>query len=144
ELLGHPIRFYARSNVGAASTAAAMNLAAHAVTSGLAEVVLIANSVGGRGEGYASVSRDAAVAAMAKLSGPYEYVYGTTRISDYATLAMRHFHEYGTTSEQLAEVAVAQRHGSTLHPLSVHGHRGDITVEDVITSRPIADPLHLL
>ena len=39
---------------------------------------------------------------------------------------------------------MAQRHGSTLHPLSVHGHRGDITVEDVITSRPIADPLHLL
>jgi acetyl-CoA acetyltransferase len=144
ELLGHPIRFYANSNVGAASTAAGLNLAAYAVSHGLAEVVVIGNAVAGRGEGYASASRDAAVAAMAKLSGPYEYVYGTTRISDYATLAMRHFHEYGTTSEQLAEVSVAERHGSTLHPLSVHGHRGDITVEDVVTSRMIADPLHLL
>ena len=37
-----------------------------------------------------------------------------------------------------------ERHGATLHPLSVHGHRGDITVEDVVTSRLIADPLHLL
>jgi acetyl-CoA acetyltransferase len=81
---------------------------------------------------------------MAKLSGPYEYVYGTTRVSDYATLAMRHMHEYGTTPEQLAEIAVAQRHGATLHPLSVNGHRGDITVEDVVSSRMIADPLHLL
>jgi acetyl-CoA acetyltransferase len=144
ELLGHPVRFYARSNVGAASTAAGLNLAAYAVSHGLAEVVVIANAVAGRGEGYASASRDAAVAAMAKLSGPYEYVYGTTRISDYATLAMRHFHEYGTTSEQLAEVSVAQRHGATLHPLSVHGHRGDITIDDVTSSRMIADPLHLL
>jgi acetyl-CoA acetyltransferase len=144
EALGHPIRFYANSNVGAASTAAGLNLAAYAVSHGLAEVVVIGNAVAGRGEGYASASRDAAVAAMAKLSGPYEYVYGTTRIADYATLAMRHFHEYGTTSEQLAEVAVAERHGATLHPLSVHGHRGDITVEDVVTSRMISDPLHLL
>jgi acetyl-CoA acetyltransferase len=144
ELLGHPIRFYARSNVGAASTAAGLNLAAYAVSHGLAEVVLIANAVAGGAAGNAGAGRDAAVARMAKLSGPYEYVYGTTRISDYATLAMRHFHEYGTTPEQLAEVAVAQRHGSTLHPLSVHGHRGDITVEDVVSSRMIADPLHLL
>jgi acetyl-CoA acetyltransferase len=144
ELLGHPVRFYANSNVGAASTAAGLNLAAYAVSHGLAEVVVIGNAVAGRGEGYASASRDAAVAAMAKLSGPYEYVYGTTRIADYATLAMRHFHEYGTTSEQLAEVAVAERHGATLHPLSVHGHRGDITVEDVTSSRMISDPLHLL
>ena len=144
ELLGHPIRFYANSNVGAASTAAGLNLAAYAVSHGLAEVVVIANAVAGRGEGYASASRDEAVAAMAKLSGPYEYVYGTTRMSDYATLAMRHMYEYGTTSEQLAEVSVAQRHGATLHPLSVHGHRGDLTVDDVVTSRMIADPLHLL
>ena len=68
ELLGHPVRFYASSNVGAASTAAGLNLAAYAVSHGLAEVVVIGNAVAGRGEGYASASRDAAVAAMAKLS----------------------------------------------------------------------------
>ena len=67
ELLGHPVRFYANSNVGAASTAAGLNLAAYAVSHGLAEVVVIGNAVAGRGEGYASASRDAAVAAMAKL-----------------------------------------------------------------------------
>ena len=53
-------------------------------------------------------------------------------------------HEYGTTSDQLAEVAVAQRYGSTLHPLSFQGHRGEITVDDVLGSRMIADPLRML
>jgi acetyl-CoA acetyltransferase len=143
EQLGHPVRFHARNTVGAGSTAAGLNLAAYAVAQGLAEVVVIANAVAGRAAGYASANRDEAVAAMAKLSGPYEYVYGTTRVSDYATLAMRHMYEYGTTSEQLAEIAVAQRHGATLHPLSVNGHRGELTVEDVVNSRMVADPLHL-
>ncbi len=57
---------------------------------------------------------------------------------------MRHAYEYGTTPEQLAEVAVAQRHAATLHPLSVNGWRGEITVDDVLGSPMIADPLHLL
>ena len=144
EQLGHPIRFHARSSVGAGSTASGLNLAAYAISHGLAEVVVIASAVAGRAAGYASANRDEAVAAMAKLSGPYEYVYGTTRVSDCAVMAMRHMYEYGTTGEQLAEIAVAQRHGATLHPLSVYGRRGELTVEDVVTSRLVADPLHLL
>jgi acetyl-CoA acetyltransferase len=143
EQLGHPVRFHARNTVGAGATASGLNLAAYAVSHGLAEAVVIANAVAGRAAGYASANRDEAVAAMAKLSGPYEYVYGTTRVSDYATLAMRHMHDFGTTSEQLAEISVAQRHGATLHPLSVHGHRGELTVDDVVSSRLVADPMHL-
>jgi acetyl-CoA acetyltransferase len=144
EQLGHPIRFHARSAVGAGSTAAGLNLAAYAVSHGLAGVVILVNAVAGRGAGYTSANRDEAVAAMAKLSGPYEYVYGTTRVSDCAAMAMRHMHDYGTTAEQLAEIAVAQRHAATLHPLSVHGHRGELTIDDVLRSRMVADPLHLL
>ncbi|MEU9272615.1 hypothetical protein AB0E04_45565 [Streptomyces sp. NPDC048251] len=144
DLLGKPLRYQASSSVGAAASASGLNLAVHAVETGLADAVLIVNAVAGRPEGSTSANRDEAVAAMAKLSGPYEYVYGTTRVSDYATLAMRHMHEFGTTSEQLAEIAVAQRHGATLHPLSFHGHRGDITVADVVNSKMVADPLHLL
>jgi acetyl-CoA acetyltransferase len=144
DLLGKPLRFHANSSVGASASAAGLNLAVHAVSTGLADSVLISNTVAGPAEGYASVNRDEAIAAMAKLSGPYEYVYGTTRVSDYAVLAMRHMHEFGTTSEQLAEIAVAQRYGATRHPLSVNGHRGEISVDDVVNSRMIADPLHLL
>ena len=144
DLLGKPMRFHASSSIGASASAAGLNLAVYAVSAGLAEAVLIDSATAGRPDGYGSADRDEAVAAMAKMSGPYEYVYGTTRVSDFAVLARRHMHEYGTTSEQLAEVAVAQRHAATLHPLSVNGHRGEITVDDVVGSRMIADPLHLL
>jgi acetyl-CoA acetyltransferase len=143
EQLGHPLRFHAKSETGAGSPLAGLNLAAHAVTQGLADAVVIVNAVAGAGEGYTSSDRDTSVAAMAKLSGPYEYVYGTTRVADYAVFAMRHFYEFGTSSAQLAEVAVAQRHHATLHPLSVTGRRGDITIDDVLESPMIADPLHL-
>jgi acetyl-CoA acetyltransferase len=144
EQLGRPLRFHARSETGAASTLSGLNLAAHALSTGLADVVVIAAAAAGREAGYGSADRQAAVAHMAKLSGPYEYVYGTTRVSDYALYAMRHAYEFGTTPEQLAEVAVAQRHAATLHPLSVNGWRGEITIEDVVNSPMIADPLHLL
>lgn len=144
DLLGKPMRFHASSSVGASAAASGVNLAVYAVSTGLADAVVIVNAVAGRPQGFSSANRDEAIAAMAKLSGPYEYVYGTTRVSDYAVLARRHMYEYGTTSEQLAEVAVAQRYGATMHPLSCNGHRGEITVDDVVGSRMIADPLHLL
>jgi acetyl-CoA acetyltransferase len=144
EQLGRPLHFHARSETGAGSTLSGMNLAAHALSSGQADVVVIATAASGREGGYASADRQASIAHMAKLSGPYEYVYGTTRVSDYAVYAMRHAYEFGTTPEQLAEVAVAQRHAATLHPLSVNGWRGEITIEDVVNSPMIADPLHLL
>src|SRR5205823_13102234 len=67
-----------------------------------------------------------------------------TRVADYAVVARRHMFEFGTTEEQLAEIAVAQRHGATLNPLSVNGRRGEITIDDVMASRPIAEPLKLL
>ncbi|MET0736402.1 MAG: thiolase family protein, partial [Microbacterium sp.] len=144
DLLGKPLRFHALNTMGAGSGAGAVNLAAYAVSAGLAEAVLVVTAAAGDAEGYAGADRDSVVRSLAKLSGPYEYIYGTTRVADYAVLAMRHFHEFGTTSSQLAEVAVVQREAAILHPLSVHGHRGPLTVDDVLASRMIADPLHLL
>jgi acetyl-CoA acetyltransferase len=144
EQLGRPLRFHARSEAGAACTLAGTSLAAHALTSGLADAVVIVTVAAGRGGGYASADRQAAVAHMAKLSGPYEYVLGTTRVSDYAIYARRHMHRYGTTPRQLAEIAVTQRYAATLHPLSVNGRRGPMTVDDVLSSPLIADPLHML
>ena len=56
--------------------------------------------------------------------------------------ARRHIHQYGTTSEQLAEIAVATRKHASLNPLAMY--RDVITVQDVLNSRMITDPLHLL
>jgi acetyl-CoA acetyltransferase len=61
----------------------------------------------------------------------------------YALWAQRYMHEFGATHEDLAEVAVFTRHHATLNPASVMGHKGDITVEDVLASKPICSPLNL-
>ncbi len=72
----------------------------------------------------------------------YESPYGNTLVGAYAMAARRHMHQYGTTSEQLAEIAVVTRRHASLNPLAMY--RDLITVQDVLNSRMIADPLHLL
>src|SRR5882757_9630827 len=62
--------------------------------------------------------------------------------SIYALIAQRHMHEFGTKPEQLAEVAVAIRHHGGLNP-NAH-KREPLTVSDVMSSRMITTPLHVL
>ncbi|MCH8066558.1 MAG: hypothetical protein IIC90_12160 [Chloroflexi bacterium] len=84
--------------------------------------------------------------------GNMESSWGMTLISNYALVAHRHMHEYGTTSEQLAEISVVTRAHAMRNPeakraieeLELLPGVREITVEDVVTSRMIADPLHLL
>lgn len=74
---------------------------------------------------------------------PYEAVYQPREpISSYAMAASRHMHQYGTTRRQLAHVAVAARQWAARNPLAAA--RDPITVEDVLASRMICDPLSLL
>jgi len=80
-----------------------------------------------------------------------EEFWGLTLAGDYAMVAQRHMHDFGTTSDQLAEISVATRLHATRNPQAVRAMTdlafqgtGEITVEDVVTSRMIADPLHLL
>ncbi len=79
-----------------------------------------------------------------KLVGPmrYEAPYGNSLVGAYAMAAQRHMHEYGTTSEQLAEIAVGVREFAGLNPNAMY--RDPISVDDVVASRMIADPLHKL
>ena len=76
---------------------------------------------------------------------------GMTLVANYAMVAHRHMHDYGTTSEQLAEISVATRYHAMRNPQAVKAMRDlefldirETTVEDVVNSRMIADPLHLL
>jgi acetyl-CoA C-acetyltransferase len=80
-----------------------------------------------------------------------EDVWGNILIGLYALATRRHMHQYGTTSEQLAEIAVTTRRHATRNPAAVEAltdlgirRNGEITVDDVLSSRVIADPLHLL
>lgn len=136
EELGVPLRYY--STVDAASAAHGGNVlhACLAVASGLADTVAV---IGG---GVRGQSRDSAVAEMANAHGEFDTSWGSVVPSWFAMIARRHMHEYGTTSEQLAEIAVATRAWAALTPQAIM--RTPITVENVVTSRMISDPLHLL
>ena len=80
-----------------------------------------------------------------------ERPWGNTLISMYAMAARRHMHQYGTTSEQLAEIATTTRAHAMRNPDAVKAMQDllfenirETTVDDVVNSRMIANPLHLL
>ncbi|WP_214405536.1 thiolase C-terminal domain-containing protein [Pseudonocardia lacus] len=80
-----------------------------------------------------------------------EAAFGMPLIANYALVAQRHMHQYGTTPEQLAEIAVTTRAHAVRNPEAVAAltalgikKNGEITIDDVLGSRTIADPLHLL
>jgi acetyl-CoA acetyltransferase len=68
----------------------------------------------------------------------FEVPYGHTLISKYAMAARRHMHEYGTTLEQLASVAVQARANAATNPDAMF--REPLTVDEVLSSEMIADP----
>ena len=70
----------------------------------------------------------------------FEELYGLTTVGLYAMIALRHMHLYGTTSEQLAEIAVTMRRHAGLNPEALF--RAPITVDDVMRSPVVSTPLH--
>ena len=84
-------------------------------------------------------------------TGNMEDSWGMTLIANYAMVAQRHMYEYGTKPQQLAEISVATRAHAVRNPQAVRAMEdlgfvgtGEVSVEDVLDSRMIADPLHLL
>ena len=83
-----------------------------------------------------------ALAAPMCRTTPFEMPYGRATANVYAMCAMRHMHEFGTTSEQLAWIKVAASHHAQHNPHAML--RDVVTVEEVVNSPMIADPLHRL
>jgi len=77
----------------------------------------------------------------AEFENPYGPMGGVN--SGYALLAQRHMYEYGTTSEQLAKIAVDQRTNACANPDAMF-YGKPITIADVLNSPLISDPLHML
>ena len=127
------------TNIGGSSFVAHVAHAGAAIAAGLCEVALIV---------YGSTSASDARAigtGMGMGRDPHTAFtspYGQTLVGSYAMSARRHMHEYGTRPEQLAEIAVAMRYHASLNPHAKM--QKPIGVEDVLGSRLIADPLHLL
>ena len=141
EGLGLRPRYLATLDVAGASGAAMVHHAAMAIATGQCETVLCV-----AGQNLLTHStRGAAVQTMAEAGWAhpqFESPYGPMIPTLYALLAQRHMHEYGTTPAQLAEVAAAMRHHAALTP-GAH-KREPITVADVLASRMVTSPFHVL
>ncbi len=122
------------TNVGGSSAVFQMLNAAQALEAGLCDVALIT---------YGSNQRSASgrlVSPSTQELFPYERPYKPRYpMIGYALATARHMHEFGTTREQLAEVAVAARAWAGLNPEAFN--REPLTVQDVIDARLVCDPL---
>lgn len=124
--------YFDGTNIGGSSFMSHLAHAHAAIDAGLCSVALIAY-----GSTQRSVSR---AAASPREFNPYETPYRPILpTSAYALAAARHMHLYGTTREQLASVAVAARQWAMLNPVA--WDRKPLTIDDVLSSRMISDPL---
>jgi acetyl-CoA acetyltransferase len=117
---------------------AAVPEAISAIESGQADVVLIAAAAAG-------VYRDrASTAPWTRPENEFVAPWGLFTAAEFALVARRHMITYGTTAEQLARVAATIRNNGHHNPGAVYYGRGPFKPEDILASRMIADPFHLL
>ncbi|GAB3200674.1 thiolase family protein [Nocardioides hungaricus] len=117
--------------------------AAAAVGAGLCESAVVAAGLAGSWSPDGNpVPEGSAVGTGLDLE--FSDPYGQWVMPHFALVAQRHMHEFGTTPEQLARVASSIRNNGHVNPEAIMYGRGPYTVEDVLASRMIASPLHLL
>jgi acetyl-CoA acetyltransferase len=139
DYLGITPRWSDGTNIGGSSFEAHVGHAVTAIRAGHCEVALITYGSTQRSLRSRSLARSGEVRGPAQ----FELIWGLPLpVGAYALAATRHMHQYGTTAEQLAEVAVATRAWAGLNPKAYY--RDPITVADVLASPMISSPLHLL
>ena len=132
-------RYCIAAGAGGGTTFSIIHHAASAIATGMADVVVVAMADAMR----SGLTRDQAMMVQASTGHPeFEQPYGPTVPAYYALIAQAHMAEFGTTQEQFAGIAVACRAHAARNPSAQM--RDLISVEDVLESRMIADPLHLL
>ena len=135
------VRHVDSTNTGGSSYLVHVAHAAEAIAAGKCSVALITLAGRPRSQGQekgALPRRDDPLQADYQWETPF----GMTTLNSYAMVAMRHMHEFGTTSEQLAWIKVACSHHAQHNPHAML--RDVVTVEDVLNSPVVADPLHRL
>ncbi len=112
--------------------------AAQAIASGHCEVALVTLAGRPRSTGRKGTQQRDRGGDIPEV--PYEQPFGPVTLTQYAMAAMRHMHEFGTTSEQLAWAKVSASHHAQHNPNAFL--RKVLTVDDVLNSPMLADPLH--
>ena len=134
------LRFSATTPLGGASCVAAIQAAVSALVAGVANHVLI--PIGRNGSSGERIGARAAALPQFRAIGEFEMPSGNIAPPQlYAHMARRHMEMYGTTSRQLAEIAVAVRSNAILNDNAVM--QKPMTIEDHQNSRMISDPLRL-
>lgn len=112
--------------------------ALHLVASGMATTALVA-------AGGAGIYTDrTATAPWTRPSNEFVVGYGLFTAGEFALMARRHMLTYGTTPEQLAAAAAVVRNNGHVNPGAVYHGRGPFTADDILASRMVCDPFHLL
>jgi len=135
EYLGIHPKFCEATMVGGSSYVSHLLTAAMALHTGQCEVALICYG-SNQGSGFGKLK---SMAETPLYEAPYEPRYP---ISSYALAAARHMHQYGSTREDLAHIAVAARQWAQLNPLAYA--REPLSIEQVLASRLVSDPLSVL
>ncbi|MFF1565221.1 acetyl-CoA acetyltransferase [Streptomyces sp. NPDC058293] len=137
EYLGLKPRWVDSTSVGGSTWEVMAAHAADAIAQGHARAVLLVYGSTARADIKAG-RRTSNLSFGARGPLQFEVPYGHSLIAKYAMAARRHMHEYGTTLEQLAEVAVQARANAALNPEAMF--RDPVTVDDVLDGPMIADP----
>jgi len=138
EYLGLNPRWIDSSDLGGAAFVSHIGHAVAAITAGLCETVVVSYAAAGRTGPLTAPDYNTGIYGP----GLWEIPFGPTTISAYALAAQRHIHQYGTTAEQLAEIAVQCRRNAATNPDAMY--RTEITVDDVLSSPALSSPLHKL
>jgi len=137
EHMGLKVRHADSSELGGAAYIGHVNHAAQAIAAGKCSVALITLAGRPRAEGETFVRSD-----FIGLDYGFDAPYRPVLANSYGMVARRHMHEFGTTSEQLAWIKVAASHHAQHNPNALL--RKVVSVEDVVNSPMISDPLHRL
>jgi acetyl-CoA C-acetyltransferase len=135
------VRHVDATDTGGTSYLIHVSHAAQAIAAGKCDVALITLAGRPRSEGQATGT---AVRPLnpSQPDTAFESPFGPALANMYGMVARRHMYEFGTTSEQLAWIKVAASHHAQYNPHAVL--QDVVTVEDVLNSPMIADPLHRL
>jgi acetyl-CoA C-acetyltransferase len=139
DYLGLRVRHVDSTETGGSSYIVHVGHAAQAIAAGKCHVALITLAGNPRSGGWEAGARSAVAGAP---EGGFENVWGSTIVANYALAARRHMHEFGTTSAQLAEIKVAAASHAQHNPNAFL--RDPVTVDEVLDSPMVAEPLHRL
>lgn len=141
DYMGLNLKHMDATETGGSSYVLHVGHAAEAIAMGKCSVALITLAGRPRAEGMATGTAPRNYGSSAP-DVAFEFPFGPTVVNMYAMCAQRHMYEYGTTSEQLAWIKVAASHHAQYNEHAML--RNVVTVDEVVNSPMISDPLHRL